>query len=198
MVIAPYLSSEKLDELLEAGVSALDFCGNGAVEAPGLFLFYKSGNPNRYPDSSAITSAYRGDSSLVARTLLFEREFTQVGDIREAIIARGGLIALSTVSKVLQRLESDLVIERPNRNAVRVIQPERILDGLLEAYRPPRVETTWTGKIALPSSDLMVELERLARVTNLVRTGNRRRRSTPRGPLSPSSAVIAARCRPSC
>ncbi len=171
MVIAPYLSSEKLEELLGAGVSALDFCGNGAVEAPGQFLFYKAGNPNRFPERSALTSAYRGDGSLVSRALLFEREFTQVGDIRDAIIARGGMIAPSTVSKILQRLESELVIERPNRNAVRVIQPERILDGLLEAYRPPRSENTWTGKIALPSADLMVELERLARKTNLVRTG---------------------------
>jgi len=72
MVVAPYLTGEKLDQLLADGVSALDFCGNAAVEAPGLFLFYKTGNPNRFADSSPIRSAYRGDGSLVARVMLLQ------------------------------------------------------------------------------------------------------------------------------
>jgi len=171
MIIAPYFSSEKLDQLLDAGISAIDFSGNAAIEAPGQFLFYKTGNPNQYPDSLPIRSAYRGDGSLVARVLLLDRQFQAVGDILEAIKSRGGALTMGTISKVLHRLEADLVIERPSRNAVRVIQPERLLEGLLDAYQPPKVASTWTGKVALPAKTLLSRLEGLARESDLVCTG---------------------------
>jgi len=171
MIIAPYFSREKLDQLLAAGISAMDFCGNAAIDVPGEFLFYQTGNPNLYPDSAPIRSAYQGDGSLVARVLLLERQFQAVGDILESIKFRGGSLAMGTVSKVLQRLEADLVIERPNRNTVRVIQPERLLDGLLEAYQPPKIQGMWLGKVALPVSELLVRLQGIASDGGLVRTG---------------------------
>ncbi len=171
MIIAPYFSREKLDQLLDAGISAIDFSGNAAIEVPGEFLFYKTGNPNQYPDSSPIRSAYRGDGSLVARVLLLERQFQAVGEILEGIRSRGGSLTMSMVSKVLQRLEADLVIERPSRNAVRVIQPERLLEGLLDAYQPPKTQETWIGKVALPASELLARLQRIAADGGLVRTG---------------------------
>ena len=171
MVIAPYLSGAKLDQLLNEGVSALDFCGNAAVDASGAFLFYQTGNPNRYPDRSPIRSAYRGDGSLVARVLLLNPQFQAIGDVLAAIKERGGSLAMGTVSKVLQRLESDLVIERPSRRSVRVIQSERLLDGLLEAYQPPKIESTWTGKVNLPPAQLLEGLEGFSREDDLIRTG---------------------------
>lgn len=171
MIIAPYFSREKLDQLLDAGVSAIDFSGNAAVEVPGKFLFYKTGNPNQYPDSSPIRSAYRGDGSLVARVLLLERQFQAVGEILEAIRSRGGALTLGMVSKVLQRIEADLAVERPSRNAVRVIQPERLLDGLLDAYQPPKAQTTWLGKVALPTDELLSRLQGIASDGGVVRTG---------------------------
>lgn len=170
MIIAPYLSREKLDQLLDAGISAIDFSGNAAIEAPGVFLFYKTGNPNQYPDSSPLRSAYRGDGSLVARVLLLERQFQAVGEILEAIRAHGGALTLGMVSKVLQRLEADLVIERPSRNVVRVIQPERLLEGLLEAYQAPKIQETWMGKIPFPASELLARLQKI-RNDDVVRTG---------------------------
>lgn len=171
LIIAPYLSSDKLEQLLSAGVSALDFCGNAALEAPGRFLFYKTGSPNLYPDSSPVRSAYRGDGSLIARVLLLQGAFPAIGEILAAIQERGGSLTMGTVSKVLQRLESDLVIERPSRNSVRLIQPDRLLDGLLEAYQAPKIENTWLGKVALPTAKLLNRLEELARDGELVRTG---------------------------
>ena len=171
MIIAPYFSGEKLDELLEEGISAIDFSGNAAIEAPGRFLFYKTGNPNGYRDSSPIRSAYRGSGSLVARALLLDRQFQAVGNILSAIKNRGGALTMGTVSKILKRLEADLVIERPSRNAVRVIQPERLLQGLLDAYQPPKIENIWTGKVAMPTADLLARLEGFAEEGNLVRTG---------------------------
>ncbi|NBT36395.1 MAG: hypothetical protein EBT03_12820 [Betaproteobacteria bacterium] len=171
MIVAPYFSREKLDQLLEAGISAIDFSGNAVIDVPGKFLFYKTGNPNKYPDSTPIRSAYRGDGSLVARVLLLEREFQAVGAVREAIRSRGGALTLGMISKVLQRLEADLAIERPSRNAVRVLQPERLLAGLLEAYRPPRMQATWMGKVSLPVDSLLARLQEIAGDGDVVRTG---------------------------
>lgn len=162
MIVAPYFSREKLDQLLEAGISAIDFSGNAVIDVPGKFLFYKTGNPNKYPESTPIRSAYRGNGSLVARVLLLEGEFQAVGAIREAIRSRGGGLTLGMISKVLQRLEADLAIERPSRNAVRVLQPERLLAGLLEAYQPPRTQSTWMGKVSVPIDSLLVVGGRLS------------------------------------
>ncbi|MCC7349133.1 MAG: hypothetical protein IT446_01065 [Phycisphaerales bacterium] len=170
MLVAPYFSREKLDQLLDAGISAIDFCGNAVVEVPGEFLFYKTGNPNQYPDNAPIRSAYRGDGSMVARVLLLLRQFQAVSEIQEAIRSRGGALTLGMVSKVLKRLESDLSIERLGRNAVRVIQPERLLDGLLDAYQPPKAQTTWLGKVALGADELLAKLRGIDG-GNVVRTG---------------------------
>ncbi len=171
MIVAPYFSREKLDQLLEAGISAIDFSGNAVINVPGKFLFYKTGNPNKYPENTPIRSAYRGDGSLVARVLLLEGEFQAVGAVREAIRSRGGALTLSMISKVLQRLEADLAIERPSRNAVRVLQPERLLAGLLAAYQPPRTQATWMGKVSLPVDSLLARLQAITSDGDVVRTG---------------------------
>lgn len=172
MVVAPYLSEEKLEWLLNEGVSAVDFSGNAAVEAPGQFYFWKTGAPNLYPERAPIRSAYRGDMSLVARALLLQPAFDTVSSILDAIKKRGGSLTMGTVSKALKRLESDLVIERTSGRAVRSIQPARLLDQLLDAYQPPKVESTWLGKVAIPREDLQSRLEQIGRNMDLVRTGD--------------------------
>jgi len=171
MIVAPYFSREKLDQLIAAGISAIDFSGNAAIDVPGEFFFYKTGNPNLYPDSAPIRSAYQGDGSLVARVLLLERQFQTVGDVLASIKRRGGSLTMGTVSKALQRLESDLAIERPSRSIVRVLQPTVLLDGLLGAYQPPKVQGVWTGKVALPAPELLARLQGIASDGGLVRTG---------------------------
>jgi hypothetical protein len=172
MVVAPHLSEEKLEWLLNEGVSAVDFSGNAAVESPGQFYFWKTGARNRYPDRTPIRSAYRGDMSLVARALLLQPAFDTVGGVLDAIKERGGSLTMGTVSKALKRLESDLVIERPDRRAAKLIQPAKLLDQLLEAYQPPTVESTWLGKVTMPREDLQRRLEQLGRGIDLVRTGD--------------------------
>ncbi|MBS3821952.1 MAG: hypothetical protein KGY81_09355 [Phycisphaerae bacterium] len=171
MVVVPYLSDEKIDSLREQQVSALDCCGNGVVIVPGRWLVCQKGNANKYPERTPIGSAYRGDSSLVARALLLKPQFNAVGDIAEYIAARNGSLAISTVSKMLRRLEDDLVIERPDRNTVRLIQPQRLLDQLVDEYEPPTVRETWVGKIDLPEDELTRRFASLADDGGLVRSG---------------------------
>lgn len=146
-------------------------CGNGFVEAPGLFSIYRSGKPNEYPDSEPLRSAYRGDSSLVARVLLLRDTFDLVGDVLEFIETRGGTIALGTVSKALKRLEEDLVIERASTPAVRVIDRKKILDQLTTNYSPPKQLKIWTGKVDLSKEELRMRIARIARQKPIVQTG---------------------------
>jgi hypothetical protein len=172
LLIAPYLSDVKLQELLAQGISALDFCGNCAITAPNELLVYRTGNPNRFPESHAIASAYRGDSSLVARALVLKPNFESVTTLLAFIRNKSGSLTMGTISKTLQRLEEDLVVERPHRGAVRVLQMERILDGLAEQARPSTIGTQWMGKVALGVDELIQRLERVNQTgQKVIRTG---------------------------
>ena len=55
---------------------------------------------------------YRGDSSLVARAFLARPVYRAVGDIATVIRELSGNVTLSTVSKVVKVLESDLIVGR--------------------------------------------------------------------------------------
>lgn len=171
MVLAPYLSHEKLTDLLEQGVSAIDLCGNGGIEAPGKFHFFRTGFPNLYRESVPIRSAYLGDSSLVARALLLKGHFSAVAELAEFVRSRGGSLALSTVSKMLKRLESDLVIERPDRHLIRLIDAERLMDQLLSHNRPPKAESTWLGRVDLEPAALRARLRDIGRGSEIIATG---------------------------
>jgi len=157
LVIAPYLSEERLQGLAAEGVSGLDLCGNGVLVGEGLFVF-KTGQKNRYPQSTRLRNAYRGTSSLVGRALLIRPEFAKVKDLVEFINARDGKISFSQVSKVLKQMEQDLFISREG-GAVRVIQADSILDALAREYRPPRITDRWIGRCSPEAMD-----EVLARV----------------------------------
>ena len=145
MVFVPYLSDANLQRLEQEGVSGLDLCGNGVVTVPGEWLVYRTGKPNLYPQSFPIKNVFRGSSSLVARVFLLRRVFGAVGEIRAEIERRGGAVALSTVSKVLARLEEELIVGRRS-GEIRLLQQDKLLQALSENYRPPEVTRRFLGK----------------------------------------------------
>lgn len=153
MIMAPYLDESWLNRLARQEVSGLDFSGNGVVVLPGEWFIYRSGEPNAFPSSQYIKAIYRGRSSFVPRVLLVRRRFDRVSDIKEEIERRGGTISLGTVSKVLTKLEEDLLISR--EDGVKVLQPSRLLQRLTDEYAPPEVTRRWTGR----SEDLERTLE---------------------------------------
>lgn len=144
MVLFPYLAEERLEELEREGISA-DLCGNGVVTVPGEWLVRRTGKPNLYPQSFPIKNVFRGASSLVARVFLRRPVSGAVGEIREEISTRGGTIAPSTVSKALARLEEELIVGRQS-GKIRLLQPEKLLQRLVENYRPPEVRRRFLGK----------------------------------------------------
>lgn len=138
MVIVPYLSPRALDRLAEERVSGIDLSGNGLVIVPGELFVRSTGAKNRFPSGAPIKNVYRGASSLVARVFFARPTFYSVQEILDEIQRRGGKTTLSTVSKALKGLEEDLVVGR--EASIRLLQPGRLLDLLLENYRDPVVK----------------------------------------------------------
>ena len=158
MLLAPYLPEDRLEMLGVTGVSGLDLCGNGVVTVPGEWLVRRTGKPNLYPQSFPIKNVFRGTSSLVARVFLLRSTYGAVGEIREEIEHRGGAVALSTVSKALARLEDELIVGRQS-GKIRLLQPDKLLQRLVENYRPPEVTRRFLGKANVgPETLLMPQL----------------------------------------
>ena len=153
MIVVPYLRETQLDELLRNQVSGIDLSGNGVVYSPKRLLVYRTGQPNKFPDSTPTKYAYRGTTSLVARAFLSRNSFDSLADIEQEIQSRGANIALSTISKALKRLESDLIVDR-SRDTIRLRQPEKLLEKLAESYKEPEVTKTLTYSISGPIKKL--------------------------------------------
>jgi len=150
MVIAPYLSESNAEILQEEGASGVDLSGNYAVIVPGELFVVRTDRPNQFPSSRPIKKIYRGTSSLVGRVLLSVPEFETVTAVQNEIKQRGGSISLSTVSKVLKRLDEELVVRRDP--TIRLLQPERLLDRLVQSYTPPTPQESLEGKAKVGSS----------------------------------------------
>lgn len=148
MVIVPFLSSEKLEELQAAEVSGLDLCGNGVIVVPGKMLIFRTGQPNRFPQSAKLRNVYRGKNSMVARVFLIQPRFAQVKDIVNLLAECRGSVVFSTVSKVLKRLEDDLVVSRAD-GRIRLLQADTLMEKLAANYEPPTITERFLGKCSL-------------------------------------------------
>lgn len=165
LVLLPYLSPEHLTELEIRGISGLDLCGNAVVVVPGEVLVLRTGQPNRFRPEGRIKNVYRKNSSIVARAFLIWPEIDSVGEAVGVIGSYGVKISLSTVSKVIAALDSDLVVRRevgpatkPRR--VRLLQPEKLLDLLAKNYTPPEITRAFTGKIDLTAEEFRETLRK--------------------------------------
>jgi hypothetical protein len=172
LVLVPYLSDEWLLKLEAEGVSGIDLCGNGVVVVPGELLVLRTGSPNRYRWEGTIKNVYRKTSSIVARVFLCVRTFNSVKAVLEEIRKRSGEVALATVSKVCKSLEDDLIIERFRRKpkprelvsllgpppALRLLQPDKLLDRLAANYALPAVGRAFRGKCGLRPVELRMRL----------------------------------------
>jgi hypothetical protein len=136
LVVVPYLNDDWLSFLRSEGTSGLDLSGNGWVQISGRWNWFQRGFPNRFPGATRARAPYRGKSALVGRVLLSRPRFDTISDVREEIQRREGSLSLGQVSKVLSALEDDLIV-RKGDDGVRLIQPEKLLDSLVDNYRRP-------------------------------------------------------------
>lgn len=157
MVLTPFLNEKQLLELADRKISGLDFSSNGVVVVPGQLFVFRSGSPNQFPASETIRNVYRRNSSVVARAFLARPTFESVNSIKAFIQMNGGhaaAISLSTVSKVLKVLEEDLIVSR-EKGAIRLIQPEKLLDNLTANFIRPSIRRFMVGKSPHETEDLM-------------------------------------------
>ena len=146
MILVPFLSKRIVEILQESRLNGIDLNGNYFIQTKDLVAI-RLDQKNRYKDSGKIKNAFAGNSSLVARLLLKEnRIFEKVTTIQEEIEKLGGEISLGTVSKVLKRLEEELIIDK-GRNGIRIIQPGKLLDMLRTYYRNPTITRQVTLKL---------------------------------------------------
>ena len=179
LLVVPYLKEEQLLELEKQSVSALDLCGNGVLKAPGQFHIFRTGFPNRFTSSRPLKNAYRGVSSLVARSFLLRPEYPEIGDLHAEIVRRGGNVSLPTLSKALTELEADLIVRRvrqehkPQARSLHLLQPDKLLDRLAQNYTAPKVQRTFIGKATLDSPALREALQADAQrnAVRLIATG---------------------------
>ena len=146
LLFMPFLNESQLEGLEREAISGIDLCGNGVVIVPGRFAIFRSGKPNRFSSSALIKNIYRRNSSMVGRVFLARSGFGGVQEICREINSRNRLVNLwgkkpmnlSTVSKSLQTLEQDLIIERGD--GIRLLQPDQLLEKLAENYAPPKIK----------------------------------------------------------
>ena len=163
MLFLPFLSEQQLQELEREGISGIDLSGNGVVIVSGRFAIFRSGNKNRFPSSAAIKNIYRKNSSMVARVFLVRPRYEAVQEISAEINQRNILVkswdkkpmSLSTVSKALNSLEQDLIIER--KDTIRLLQADKLLEKLTDNYEPPKIRDRVRLKIP-ETSDKIHEL----------------------------------------
>lgn len=159
MILAPYLSPVRLDEVEKLGISAVDLCGNGVVQIPNQWLVVRAGSPNRFPDSEPLRSVYRGVASLVARAFLAQPKFARVSDVQSFIQERAGAITLATVSKAISRLKEDLIVSvSRGAEGLRLLQAETLLAKLRGSYQAPSIRSSLVVKSRLAPAALQERL----------------------------------------
>ena len=168
LLVVPYLSEERMKDLENTTISAIDLCGNGIIRSPGQFYVLRTGHPNRFTSSRAIKNVYRGVSSLAARALLLKPEYTEVRELQEEIARRGGDVSLPTLSKVLKELEEDFIVKRfrkkdkPQARGMRLLQAAKLLSRLDENFVLPQIKWTFSRKVGLRAETLRSGLRQKA------------------------------------
>lgn len=171
LLMMPLLREQHLQEL--EGISGLDLCGNGVVIAPGAFAVFRSGEKDRFSSWAPIRNIYRKNSSLVGRVFLARSSYDAVQEIHAEINRRNllvnrwsqGPMSLSTVSKALKTLAEDLVVERDG--AIRLLQPDKLLQKLRENYDPPKIKERVRLKLPEENRPIQAWLQEQAQDLNL-------------------------------
>lgn len=159
MVMLPYLNEAQLKELEQEKISGIDLCGNGVVTVPDEFAVFRSVGENRFSSSAPIKNIYRRNSSMVGRVFLACPRFTAVKEVVSEIARRNLLVTrwrkspvtFATVSKVLAGMQEDLIISR-SKGQIRLLQPDKLLEKLVESYTGPKATGSVRLRITLDTS----------------------------------------------
>lgn len=177
LLLMPYFRPDQLKHLEKIGLSGVDLCGNGVVMAPGSFLVFRTGQPNRFSLTTPIKNIYRRNTSMVARLFASEPAFPNLKAVLDAVNDRNPLVRsqlrtpmrLGTVSKAVKGLEEDLVVERAN--GIRLLQADKLLSHLVENYKPLDRGRTCQLKVPAKSGESWLRDRLRGFATPVVATG---------------------------
>ncbi len=160
LVLLPYLDEAKLEVLAARQISGLDLCGNALLIVPGKLLVQRSGQPNRFKIERGLKSPNMGKASLVGRTLLVRPQFDTANNLLEFIRVQGGDLSQALVSRTLKALAEDLVVSNDKGRGIEVLQPEKLLDRLVEGWQASaggiarrEQRLLWRGRVPLPDME---------------------------------------------
>lgn len=129
VIVVPYMSQPGRERCKAAGLSWIDLCGNASVRCPG-FTGKVEGRPDRFRETDRPATAFAPRSSRIVRQLLIEPALS----LTQRELARVTGLSEPLVSRVVRRLESDDLVVRDERGAVRARAPGLLLDAWRESY----------------------------------------------------------------
>lgn len=129
LLVVPYMSEAGARAAEDAGVNWMDLSGNASIRGANLRVWVQ-GRPNAYPSRGRPSSPFAPKSARVARVFLLDpARWWRQKDLVEAT----GLDD-STVSRVVRRLEEELLLEDRDRE-VRPRDQGLLLDAWADDYR---------------------------------------------------------------
>lgn len=159
LLVSPYLDDQKIQYLIKHQLSGLDLSGNATLSVPGQLFIKVTGQPNRFRRQQEIQNPYQGKSSLVGRALLGKRRYDTSVELQDDIRARGGELSTALISRVLKALQEEVIVERVSAadREVLLLQPEKLLDELQQAWKSARkkTKTLWRGRVMQPTSTFL-------------------------------------------
>lgn len=129
LVAVPFMGAAGRDRCEAAGVNWLDLSGNARIVAPGLRVVVE-GKPNLFKRRGRPSSAFAPKSSRIARWLLMYPH--QLATQREIAQATG--VDEGFTSRIVAKLERDALVTRDGSGAVKVRDPDLLLDAWKEEY----------------------------------------------------------------
>ncbi len=149
LLAVPFMTDAGRRACEGARIPWFDLSGNAHIVAPGLRVIV-DGRPNRFRGPGRPASVFAPKSARVVRWLLMhpQRALTQ----RE--IARATDMAEGFVSRIASRLEHDSYVLREPSGALRVKDPQLLLDAWLGEYRFDK-HTIIQGHVAARSGDAL-------------------------------------------
>jgi hypothetical protein len=154
LAFANFPDSGKSD-FQETGISFLDLTGNVSltVRRPTVFVRTQGADRDPSPHPQSVPTLHGPKVRRLVRTLTDFRP-----PYRSTALAEFSDLSLSYVSKLLDRLNDEAMLDRPGRGEVERVDWPRLLMAAAEEYTPLRGRSAWTFVAPSGAAKLYVRL----------------------------------------
>lgn len=149
LLVVPFMSETGRRVCADANVSWLDLSGNAHIVAPGLRIIV-DGRPNRFRGPGRPASIFAPKSARVVRWLLVNEGHA----LTQREVARATDMTEGFVSRIVSRLEHQSYVVREESGAIRVKDPQLLLDAWRDEYRFDK-HVLLQGHVAARSGDAL-------------------------------------------